>query len=569
MASTFYIDPDRPDDTGVGTSWATAFKNWGGATAAKGVTAGDTIKIKKTPDPVALGVTATFTNDSLTITASSTPTGLTTNHIIAIEIDGEFYPIATIVGNVITLKVKWVGVTGIYPIYYTTPFMVTVAQNVQVSGTAQAMLYVEGGWDSVTGVRNGRTVYASNGTVQNMVSNNTKSYVYISYVDAIYSAGQNFYLNNSDGCIIDNCKSGCGKTTGIGFYLYLFSGGLIKSCVAYAFSSRGVYAYVNNTTAYGKVFATGLLLKWVGNYSTVNGVMVTGSASSGVFKNITFFNLVAGPCYFQVDTADFTVDGITITAGSTNGRVFQVAGIPNLISYKNLAFTDTIPGTIIYVNPTPGTGHAVVVDGTSRVKTNTRFGTVKHNAGDANVTPPNEFVTEILSNVNNLNVTGRNDSWVCSSERTSPNILYRGNTVFLPSAGSYVFDIPVLSELSSCTNAMLWMEITLPDGSVVKSNNSPIATRSTNSDFSQKIVSDPVVMSEAGVVTINIFWSFYHASQKIYLDTLYVSNSGRMRVKCGQLWDDMRGNPVWSTPTEVIQIPLQSHLLPLCNRGIL
>jgi hypothetical protein len=53
--NTWYIDPAVADNTGAGTSWATAWRSMTGATAAKGVAAGDTVKIAESTAPYTIG----------------------------------------------------------------------------------------------------------------------------------------------------------------------------------------------------------------------------------------------------------------------------------------------------------------------------------------------------------------------------------------------------------------------------------------------------------------------------------------------------------------------------------
>jgi hypothetical protein len=57
----FYVDPANGNDANAGTSFATALKNISGATAAKGVVAGDTVRVKETPI-INTGVNATWTS---------------------------------------------------------------------------------------------------------------------------------------------------------------------------------------------------------------------------------------------------------------------------------------------------------------------------------------------------------------------------------------------------------------------------------------------------------------------------------------------------------------------------
>lgn len=72
--ATFYLDFEGGNDSNDGTTFANRWKTiTSGATAAR-TAPGDVIRIMKSPDPVSLGVNATFTKQSPTITLASAVT---------------------------------------------------------------------------------------------------------------------------------------------------------------------------------------------------------------------------------------------------------------------------------------------------------------------------------------------------------------------------------------------------------------------------------------------------------------------------------------------------------------
>jgi hypothetical protein len=72
--ATFYLDFENGNDSNDGTTFANRWKTiTSGATAAR-TAPGDVIRIMKSPDPVSLGVNATFTNKSPTITLATAAT---------------------------------------------------------------------------------------------------------------------------------------------------------------------------------------------------------------------------------------------------------------------------------------------------------------------------------------------------------------------------------------------------------------------------------------------------------------------------------------------------------------
>lgn len=77
--SIFYLDIENGNDANDGTSFANRWKTiTAGATAAR-IAPGDTIRIMASEDPTSLGINATFTNDSPTITLASALNALITN----------------------------------------------------------------------------------------------------------------------------------------------------------------------------------------------------------------------------------------------------------------------------------------------------------------------------------------------------------------------------------------------------------------------------------------------------------------------------------------------------------
>ncbi len=77
--AVFYIDPVGGSDAANGSSWALAWQTMqNGATAAR-IAPGDEIRIAKSDDPVSLGINATFTKNSSTVTLASALTATIDN----------------------------------------------------------------------------------------------------------------------------------------------------------------------------------------------------------------------------------------------------------------------------------------------------------------------------------------------------------------------------------------------------------------------------------------------------------------------------------------------------------
>jgi hypothetical protein len=104
----FYIDPINGNDANNGRTFATSLKNISGATAAKGITAGDTVRVEETPT-INTGVNATWTSvqqrgispfggQSITNATNATPIVCTTSLAHGYS-TGDVVQIQTVNGN--------------------------------------------------------------------------------------------------------------------------------------------------------------------------------------------------------------------------------------------------------------------------------------------------------------------------------------------------------------------------------------------------------------------------------------------------------------------------------------
>jgi hypothetical protein len=104
----FYIDPINGNDANNGQTFATSLKNISGATAAKGITAGDTVRVEETPT-INTGVNATWTSvqqrgvspfNSISINAATNATPIVISTSLAHGYStGDVISINSVVGN--------------------------------------------------------------------------------------------------------------------------------------------------------------------------------------------------------------------------------------------------------------------------------------------------------------------------------------------------------------------------------------------------------------------------------------------------------------------------------------
>jgi len=69
--STFYLDLVNGDDAKDGTTWAKAWKTFNNGPRVDRIAPGDLIKVAKTPDPISLGINATWNDNSYTLALAS------------------------------------------------------------------------------------------------------------------------------------------------------------------------------------------------------------------------------------------------------------------------------------------------------------------------------------------------------------------------------------------------------------------------------------------------------------------------------------------------------------------
>jgi len=154
------------DTTGTGTA-AAPYKTITKASTSR--TAGDEVRVAKSPDPTALTGTTAWTLNSTTVTGTDTlfTTELAIGDFISAP-DGNWYEVITITSNTsATLYKKYpsasasghlsqkLGVTDTGAAAGST----TSVQTVSASGTSSANLKISGGWDLSTETQTGQTFF--------------------------------------------------------------------------------------------------------------------------------------------------------------------------------------------------------------------------------------------------------------------------------------------------------------------------------------------------------------------------------------------------------------------------
>jgi hypothetical protein len=178
------------------------------------------------------------------------------------------------------------------------------------------------------------------------------------------------------------------------------------------------------------------------------------------------------------------------------------------------------------------------------------IGTITKNVGDSNVTLPSgvDSCIEIFSNLQSGNYTGYRNNNGGSIGYAAP-VKLQAQEIYLPT-GTHTLSLAINSQINNLTDQQCWIEAQLPTGAMFSTSNSPIPIRSTNSDWSN-ITSITFTLTSAGWVKLNVYFTFYDASNKVFILLKYRSQY----MKCR--WSD--AEPIWELP---VTIPATSNVLP-------
>lgn len=183
-----------------------------------------------------------------------------------------------------------------------------------------------------------------------------------------------------------------------------------------------------------------------------------------------------------------------------------------------------------------------------------RVGTItKQTAGDANFSlPPGQSF--LLKYANNLAPTLTSGASKAGSNVPSYGyadaLKEQGCSIYIPRAYSQIkFRTAVNSQLATLTNSQYWIEVESPDGTITKcDSDGACATQTSASDWTQYRTTDAINLAAAGHLKVNMFTTWYHASQMVGIGTLEISvDNGSTWIQLVQQWDgDTGGEPIWT-----------------------
>ena len=324
------------DTTGTGTA-ANPYKTITKASTSR--TAGDEVRVAKSPDPTALTGTTAWTLNGTTVTGTGTlfTTELAIGDFISAP-DGGWYEVITLTSNTsATLYKKYpsatasghssqkLGVTDTGAASSST----TQVQVVSSSGTSSAFLYISGGWDLSTETQTGQTYFRQmHGTFSTRngygLYMTGKSYTNISRLHFLrYNSGIYYNSSSNNTCHSPTCNSN--GTSGI--YYATSSNNTCTSPTCNSNTYGIYYATSSNNFIYGTLSTTGNTSGAIylnNSYNYIDKASLAESTKATGFTSYAdgrvYINDMGGQSYVYTDNGNIVTQNAT--AGGT-GREWK------------------------------------------------------------------------------------------------------------------------------------------------------------------------------------------------------------------------------------------------------
>ena len=318
------------DDTnGTGTA-AAPYKTITKASTSR--TAGDEVRVAKSPDPTALTGTTAWTLNDTTVTGTDTlfTTELAIGDFISAP-DGNWYEVIELASDTsATLKAKYpsatasghssqkLGVTDTGAAAAAT----TQVQDVNSSGNSSAFLYISGGWDLSTETQTGQTWFRQmHGTFDNRNGYGlyiaSKSYTNLDKLNFLrYSYG--IYYSGSSNNTITSATCNSNGNSGI-YYISGSNSNTITSATCNSNGQRGIYYYngSNNTITSATCNSNGNSGIYYYNGSNSNTITSATCNSNGQ-RGIYYYNGCNNNTITSATCNSNTNYGIYYDSGSNN-----------------------------------------------------------------------------------------------------------------------------------------------------------------------------------------------------------------------------------------------------------
>jgi parallel beta-helix repeat protein len=356
------------DTTGTGTA-ANPYKTITKASTSR--SAGDEVRVAKSPDPTALTGTTAWTLNGTTVTGTNTlfTSELAIGDFISAP-DGNWYEIITLTSNTSAkLKTKYpsasasghssqkLGVTDTGEAASGT----TQVQVVNSSGNSSAFLYISGGWDLFTETQTGQTWFRQmHGTFNNRngygLYMTRKSYTNLDKLNFLRYYYGIYYTNSSNNTITSaTCNSN--GNSGI-YYTSSSSNNTITSATCNSNSQYGIYYYTscnNNTIASATCNSNG------------TGIYYSGS-SNNTITSATCNSNTTGISYYT-SCNNNTIASATCNSNSNYGIYYNTSS--NNTIYALSTTGNTTAG--IYSDNSNNICHSATIAESKKVATGTAY----------------------------------------------------------------------------------------------------------------------------------------------------------------------------------------------------
>jgi parallel beta-helix repeat protein len=308
------------DTTGTGTA-AAPYKTITKASESR--TAGDEVRVAKSPDPTALTGTTAWTLNGTTVTGTNTlfTTELAIGDFISAP-DGNWYEVITISSNTsATLYKKYpsatasghssqkLGVTDTGAAASST----TKVQTVSSSGNSSAFLYISGGWDLSTETQTGQTWFRQmHDTFNNRYGYGLymtgKSYTNLDKLNFLrYNYGIYYATSNNNTITSATCNS---NNYGI-YYNNGSSNNTITSATCNSNNYYGIY-YTSSSSNNTITSATCNSNNYYGIYynTSSNNTITSATCNSNGNSGIYYYNGSSNNTIYALSTTGNTTAGI-------------------------------------------------------------------------------------------------------------------------------------------------------------------------------------------------------------------------------------------------------------------
>ena len=387
------------DTTGTGTA-ANPYKTITKASTSR--TAGDEVRVAKSPDPTALTGTTAWTLNGTTVTGTGT---LFTSELVIGDFisapDGQWYEVITIGSNTsATLYKKYpsasasghsstkLGVTDTGA----AAGAATAIQTVSSSGTSSAFLYISGGWDLSTETQTGQTYFRQmHGTFANRYGYGlyfmSKTYTNISRLHFLrYNYGIYYASSNNNTLTTPTCNS---NTCGI--YYSSSSNNTLTTPTCNSNNNYGIYyQYSSNNSCTSPTCnsnSNGIYYQYSSNNSCASPTC--NSNSNGIYYQYSSNNSCTSPncnsnsygIYYQY-SSNHLIYGTLSTTGNSTGAINLNSGYSFIDkaslaeSTKATGFTNYADGRV-YINDMGGQSYIYTDNGNIVTQNATAGGTGK------------------------------------------------------------------------------------------------------------------------------------------------------------------------------------------------